>query len=61
MGDKVAVIGGGNVAIDSARTALRLGVKEVTIIYRRTRTEMPASPEEVEAALEEGVNIIFLA
>ena len=61
LGDRVAVIGGGNVAIDSARTALRLGVKEVTIIYRRTRTEMPASPEEVEAALEEGVNIVFLA
>jgi len=61
LGDKVAVVGGGNAAIDSARTALRLGTKEVTIVYRRTRVEMPASPEEVEAALEEGVNIIFLA
>ena len=61
LGDRVAVIGGGNVAIDSARTALRLGVKEITVIYRRSRTEMPASPEEVEAALEEGVNIVFLA
>jgi len=61
LGDKVAVIGGGNVAIDNARIAPRLGVKEVTIIYRRTRAEMPASPEEVEAALEEGINIIFLA
>jgi NADPH-dependent glutamate synthase beta subunit-like oxidoreductase len=55
LGDKVAVIGGGNVAIDAARTALRLGTKDVTIIYRRTRAEMPASPEEVEGALEEGV------
>jgi len=61
VGDKVAVIGGGNVAIDSARTALRLGTEEVTIVYRRTRAEMPASPEEVEAAIEEGVNVVFLA
>jgi len=60
LGDKVAVIGGGNVAIDSARVALRLGAREVTIIYRRTRHEMPASPEEVEAALEEGIKIEFL-
>jgi len=60
VGKKVAVIGGGNVAIDSARVALRLGAKEVTIVYRRTRAEMPASPEEVEAALEEGIKIEFL-
>ncbi|MCK4863485.1 MAG: FAD-dependent oxidoreductase, partial [Dehalococcoidales bacterium] len=60
VGKKVAVIGGGNVAIDSARVALRLGAKAVTIVYRRTRTEMPASPEEVEAALEEGIKIEFL-
>jgi NADPH-dependent glutamate synthase beta subunit-like oxidoreductase len=60
LGKKVAVIGGGNVAIDSARVALRLGAKEVTIVYRRTRAEMPASPEEVEAALEEGIKIDFL-
>jgi formate dehydrogenase beta subunit len=60
VGDKVAVIGGGNVAIDSARVALRLGAREVTIVYRRTRAEMPASPEEVEAALEEGIKIEFL-
>ncbi len=60
LGKKVAVIGGGNVAIDCARTALRLGAQEVTILYRRTREEMPASPEEVEAALEEKVNIQFL-
>jgi NADH-quinone oxidoreductase subunit F len=61
IGNKVAVIGGGNAAIDSARTALRLGAKEVSIIYRRTRAEMPASPEEVEEALAEGVQIHFLA
>jgi len=61
LGDRVAVIGGGNAAIDSARTALRLGAKEVTIIYRRTRVEMPASSEEIEAALVEGVKIYFLA
>jgi NADPH-dependent glutamate synthase beta subunit-like oxidoreductase len=60
VGQKVAVIGGGNVAIDSARVALRLGAKEVTIVYRRTRTEMPASPEEVEAALEEKIKILYL-
>jgi len=61
VGDKVAVIGGGNVAIDASRTALRLGAREVTILYRRTRAEMPASPEEIEEAIREGVNIIYLA
>ena len=61
IGDRVAVIGGGNVAIDSARTALRLGAKKVSIIYRRTRAEMPASSEEVEGALEEGIEMVFLA
>lgn len=60
-GDRVAVIGGGNVAIDAARVSLRLGAKHVTIVYRRTRAEMPASPEEIEAALEEGIEILFLA
>jgi len=60
LGEKVAVVGGGNVAIDGARTVLRLGAKDVKIIYRRTRDEMPASPEEVEAALEEGIDINFL-
>ena len=60
VGDRIAVIGGGNVAIDAARTALRLGVKEATIIYRRTREEMPASGEEIEEALLEGVKIEFL-
>ncbi|MFC1931585.1 FAD-dependent oxidoreductase [Chloroflexota bacterium] len=61
VGEKVAVIGGGNVAIDAARVSLRIGAKQVTIVYRRTRAEMPASPEEVEAALEEGIEILFLA
>jgi NADPH-dependent glutamate synthase beta subunit-like oxidoreductase/ActR/RegA family two-component response regulator len=61
LGERVIVVGGGNAAIDSARTALRLGSKEVTILYRRTRSEMPASPHEVEAALHEGVKIEFLA
>jgi NADPH-dependent glutamate synthase beta subunit-like oxidoreductase/formate hydrogenlyase subunit 6/NADH:ubiquinone oxidoreductase subunit I len=61
IGAGVAVIGGGNAAIDSARTSLRLGAKEVTIVYRRTQVEMPANPEEVEAALAEGIEIYFLA
>lgn len=60
-GDRVAVIGGGNVAIDAARVSLRLGARQVTIVYRRTQAEMPASPEEVEAALEEGIEMMFLA
>jgi len=60
LGDKAVVIGGGNVAIDTARTALRLGAKEVTILYRRSRAEMPASPREVKEAEEEGVKIQFL-
>jgi glutamate synthase (NADPH/NADH) small chain len=59
-GRKVAVIGGGNVALDSARTALRLGAEEVSIVYRRSRTEMPARAEEVEHAVEEGVVFKFL-
>ena len=61
VGDRVAVIGGGNAAIDSARTARHLGAREVTIIYRRSRAEMPASGSEVEAAIEEGIKITFLA
>jgi NADH-quinone oxidoreductase subunit F len=60
VGDRIAVIGGGNVAIDASRSALRLGAKEATIIYRRTRDEMPASEEEIEEALLEGVKIEFL-
>ncbi len=61
IGHRVAVVGGGNVAMDAARTALRLGAKDVTVMYRRTRAEMPASAEEVEEALREGVKILYLA
>jgi len=57
---EVAVVGGGSAAIDVARSALRVGAEKVTILYRRTRKEMPAAPEEVEEALNEGVNIDFL-
>ncbi len=59
-GKKVIVIGGGNVAIDAARTCLRLGSPDVTIAYRRTQSEMPADPEEVEQAEEEGIRFAFL-
>jgi formate dehydrogenase beta subunit len=59
--DKVMIVGGGNVAIDCARTCIRLGGKNVTIVYRRSRVEMPARKEEVEAAEEEGIKIHFLA
>jgi heterodisulfide reductase subunit A len=61
LGSRIAVIGGGNTAIDAARVARRLGADSVTIVYRRSREEMPASPEEVKAAEEEGVQILFLA
>ena len=61
VGDRVAVIGGGNVAMDAARTALRLGAKEVSIVYRRSRQEMPAAGEEIEEAEEEGVALRYLA
>lgn len=60
VGERVAVIGGGNSAIDAARTAKRLGAKEVMILYRRTRNEMPALPHEVEAAEREGIKLHFL-
>ncbi|RLD99767.1 MAG: hypothetical protein DRI92_01645, partial [Aquificota bacterium] len=60
IGKRVVVVGGGNTAIDAARTALRLGAEDVRIIYRRTRADMPAFPEEIEEALEEGVIINFL-
>ncbi|HPU35296.1 MAG TPA: NADPH-dependent glutamate synthase [Bacillota bacterium] len=60
VGRKVAVLGGGNVAMDSARTALRLGAEESWIVYRRSRREMPARREEVEHAVEEGVKFAFL-
>ncbi|MFC2018596.1 NAD(P)-binding protein [Chloroflexota bacterium] len=60
VGKKVAIVGGGNVAIDAARSALRLGAGQITILYRRSRAEMPASDEEVEAAIDEGVQIEYL-
>ena len=61
IGKKVAVIGGGNVAMDSARSALRLGAEEVCIVYRRSREELPAREEEIENAEEEGIGFRFLA
>lgn len=61
IGDRVAVIGGGNVAMDCARSAVRLGVKEVNLVYRRSRTEMPANKAEVDAAEEEGIKFHLLA
>lgn len=61
IGEKVAVIGGGNTAIDCARTAKRLGAKTVAIVYRRSRAEMPASEEEVTAAEKEGIKFELLA
>jgi NADPH-dependent glutamate synthase beta subunit-like oxidoreductase/NAD-dependent dihydropyrimidine dehydrogenase PreA subunit len=60
LGKKIAVVGGGNVAMDVARSALRLGVKEVSIVYRRTEKEMPAWQEEIDFAKEEGVKFQFL-
>ncbi|HVP92373.1 MAG TPA: NADPH-dependent glutamate synthase [Acidobacteriota bacterium] len=61
VGKHVVVIGGGNVAMDSARCALRLGAEEVCIVYRRSREEMPARHEEIENAEEEGILCKFLA
>ncbi|RJO62108.1 MAG: NADPH-dependent glutamate synthase [Dehalococcoidia bacterium] len=60
IGKKVAVIGGGNVAMDAARCALRLGADEVSIVYRRSEVELPARREEVENAKEEGIKFRFL-
>lgn len=59
-GGKVAVVGGGNVAMDAARTALRLGAEKVYIIYRRSEVELPARKEEIEHAKEEGIEFKFL-
>ncbi len=61
VGDKVVVIGGGNTAIDCARTSWRLGAAEVTVLYRRSRAEMPANDIEVEEAEHEGIKFHFLA
>jgi NADH-quinone oxidoreductase subunit F len=60
VGKSVAVIGGGNSAIDAARTAVRLGAKKVTLYYRRERKDMPAQEWEIRAAEEEGVRIMYL-
>ena len=59
-GGVVAVVGGGNVAMDAARTALRLGAEKVYIVYRRSLTELPARKEEVEHAMEEGIEFMLL-
>ncbi len=59
-GDRVVIVGGGNVAIDAARTCVRLGCKEVIIAYRRSEDQMPADPEEIHEAKEEGVKFMFL-
>lgn len=59
LGERVIVVGGGNTAMDVARTALRLGAK-VTVVYRRSKAEMPANEREVEEAIEEGVEFLFL-
>lgn len=59
-GGKVAVVGGGNVAMDAARTALRLGAEKVYIVYRRSMEELPARKEEVEHAIEEGIDFRLL-
>jgi len=61
IGKRAAVIGGGNVAIDAARSAIRLGAESVMVYYRRSRKEMPAIHEEVEEAVREGVKIHFLS
>lgn len=60
IGEKCAVIGGGNVAIDVCRTALRLGAKDTYVLYRRSQSEMPADEEELAEAMEEGVQLRFL-
>jgi NADPH-dependent glutamate synthase beta subunit-like oxidoreductase len=61
IGDDVLVLGGGNSAMDAARTAIRLGAKNVQVVYRRTKNEMPANPWEIEEAEEEGVIFHYLA
>ena len=60
IGDKVAIVGGGNTAMDACRTAVRLGAKEVYVVYRRTEAEMPAEQLEIDEAREEGVIYKFL-
>jgi len=60
IGSRIAVVGGGNTAMDAARSSFRLGAKEVFIIYRRTREEMPVDPRELEQVEEEGIEVHFL-
>lgn len=60
LGENVVIVGGGNTAMDACRTAVRLGAKEVTVVYRRTEKEMPAEKIEISEAKEEGVNFRFL-
>ena len=60
IGERVAIVGGGNSAIDAARVAVRKGAREVHVLYRRERADMPAEEEEVIAAEEEGVKFHFL-
>ncbi|MFW9931570.1 MAG: FAD-dependent oxidoreductase [Candidatus Thorarchaeota archaeon] len=60
VGERVVVIGGGDAAVDSCRTAQRMGAQEVTMIYRRSQVEIPATPSEVEMAREEGIRFMFL-
>jgi len=60
VGQRAAVIGGGNVAMDAARVSKRLGAGEVDVVYRRTQKEMPARADEVHHAMEEGINFLFL-
>ncbi|MBN1355388.1 RnfABCDGE type electron transport complex subunit B [bacterium] len=61
IGKKVVIVGGGNTAIDAARSALRIGASHVTLMYRRSREEMPANDMEITAAEEEGIELMFLA
>ena len=61
IGKKVAVIGGGNTAMDACRCAKRLGAEEITVVYRRTRQEMPAEDLEIKEAMEENINFVYLA
>lgn len=58
-GKKVIVVGGGNVAMDASRTIKKLGAKEVIVVYRRAREQMPAEAEEIEEAEKEGINFLF--
>ncbi len=60
IGKRVAVIGGGNTAMDASRSSLRLGAKQVMILYRRTREEMPVDPREIEQVEEEGIQVLYL-